>query len=94
MIDHTIPFFTEAASYDARRSGSGSVARPYHLGQPFPAPHRRTYARDVAVPVSALAQRVFSAPCPSTSIDHATETHQMDAQRLVSRMPGRMKRRF
>lgn len=87
MIDHTIPFFTEAASYDARRSGSGSVARPHHLGQPFPKPHRRTYGHDVAVPVSALAKRVFSAHCLSASVDSATKTDWVDVQRLTNRMP-------
>ncbi|QCO07394.1 hypothetical protein [Azospirillum argentinense] len=59
MTDFSSPFFTEAASYDVRRSGSGSVSRPSCLGQPFPEVHRRPFQPGQHPTVAALYRRVY-----------------------------------
>ncbi|NUB05783.1 hypothetical protein FW320_06285 [Azospirillum sp. Vi22] len=62
MTDFSSPFFTEAASYDVRRSGSGSVSRPSCLGQPFPEVHRRQFHPGQHPTVADLYRRSYGRP--------------------------------
>lgn len=89
MIDLTNPLYTAASSYDARRSGTGSITRPNHLGQPFPRGYRRTYVHADAEPVAVLAKRVYGfAKAVSCPIVARKPAH------AIRKNPARLKRRL
>ncbi len=97
MIDLTSFFYTAAASYDSRRSGSGAISRPDRLGQPFPSPHRRPYVHGAGLSVAEVTRRVYGtmeAPArqPALAVIAETtvaETTSSKPRKLPSRLGSR-----